>query len=205
MPCFLMFYASFSSRLIRVTCSHVYLMLLATLCLDLCVYVLFAMFHAQIYIHTCLYAWIHVLPCLCISFLHVCLHISMPICLDLCFHLLVCLDLCSLHALCHLPCACALHAMFLCLDLGHVRHAMCYCSLFVTLSSFLVFWPIGSDSVQTLCSLSMSIHLSPYQRVWITFFACLCLLDTLSGFVVVQLHPMPTRPCLGVTIQDASP
>ena len=32
-------------------------------CSDLCVYALFSMFHAQIYIRTCLYTWICVLPC----------------------------------------------------------------------------------------------------------------------------------------------
>ena len=53
------------------------------------------------------------------------------------------------------------------------------------------------------------------------YFACICLLasmlvlaslvlgfaifDALSRFVVVWLHPTPTRPCLGVTIWDASP
>ena len=30
-------------------------------------------------------------------------------------------------------------------------------------------------------------------------------LDTFSGFVVMRLHPMPMRPCLDVTIWDASP
>ena len=30
------------------------------------------------------------------------------------------------------------------------------------------------------------------------------MLDTLRGFMVVWLHPMPTRPCLGVTTWDAS-
>ena len=29
--------------------------------------------------------------------------------------------------------------------------------------------------------------------------------DALSGFVVVWLYSMPTRPCLGVTTWDASP
>ena len=29
--------------------------------------------------------------------------------------------------------------------------------------------------------------------------------NALSGFVVVWLQPMPTRPCLGVTTWDASP
>ena len=83
----------------------------------------------------------------CAKFLYVYMHIFMPICLDLCFHMLVYSDLCSLHALCYLPCACALHAMFVCLDLSYVCHAMCYCSPFVTLSFFIVFWPIGSGPI----------------------------------------------------------
>ena len=37
MSCFHMFYASFSYRMIRVTCSHAYMMLFAMPCLDLCV------------------------------------------------------------------------------------------------------------------------------------------------------------------------
>ena len=115
-------------------CSRACMMLLAMPWLDQCVLCVY--FHT-IWLDPCLhilYAWIHVLPCLCVKFLHV----SMPICLDLCFHMLLCLDLCSLHALCNLPCACALHAMFVCLDLGYVCHAMRYCSPFVTLSFFLV-------------------------------------------------------------------
>ena len=75
------------------------------------------------------------------------MYVSMPICLDLCFHMPMCLDLCSLHALCYLPCTYALHAMFVCLDLGSVCHAMCYCSPFVALSFFLLFWPIDSDLI----------------------------------------------------------
>ena len=78
---------------------------------------------------------------------HAYMNTSIPICLDLCFHMLVYLDLCSLHALCYLPRACALHAMFACLDLGYVCHAMCYCSPFVASSFFLVFWPIGLDPI----------------------------------------------------------
>ena len=31
------------------------------------------------------------------------------------------------------------------------------------------------------------------------------MLDTISGFMVVRLHPTPMRPCLDVTIWDASP
>ena len=92
---------------------------------DLCSY-------AYVYAFICMHAWICVLPCLCAKFLHVYVYVSMPICLDLCFHMPICLDLRSLHALCYLPWACALHAMFVCLDLGHVCHAMCYCNPFVT-------------------------------------------------------------------------
>ena len=94
-------------------------------------------------VFTCLYAWIHVLPCLCARLLHAYMHVSMPICLDLCFHMPICLDLCSLHAVCDLSFACVLYAMFVCLDLGYVYHAMRYSSPFVALSFFLVFWPNG--------------------------------------------------------------
>ena len=82
-------------------------------CSDLCVYVLYAM----------LYAFM-------LGFSS-----TMPICLDLGFHMLVCLGIFSLLALC----VCALHAMIVCLDIGYVCHAMCYCSPFVALSFFLVF------------------------------------------------------------------
>ena len=70
-------------------------------------------------------------------------HVSMPICLDLCFHMSMCLDLCSLYTLCYLSCACVHNAMFVCLDLGYVCHAMRYCSPFVALFFFLVFWLNG--------------------------------------------------------------
>ena len=100
-----------------------------------------SMLYDYILVFTCLYAWIHVLPCLCAKLVHVDVYVSMPICLDLCFHMPMCFDLCSLHAFFHLPCACALHAMFMCLDLGYVCYAMCYRSLFVALSFFLVFSP----------------------------------------------------------------
>ena len=94
-------------------------------------------------VFTYLYAWIHVLPCLCARLVHVDVYVSMPTCLDLCFHMLMCLDLCSLHALYYLSCACVLHATFVCLDLGYVCHAMCYCSpfvAFVSLSCVLAYW-----------------------------------------------------------------
>ena len=79
--------------------------------------------------------------------LHAYMNISMLICVDRCAYMLICLNLCSLHALCHHLCACVLHAMFMCLGLDLVCHAMCFYSPFVTSSFFLVFWPIGSDLI----------------------------------------------------------
>ena len=116
-------------------------------CLDLhvCMHVLWS--YPWIRVFTCLYAWIHVLPCLCAKFLHVYMYVAMPICLDLCFHMPMCVDLRYVHAFYYIPSACALHAMFVCLDLGYVCHAMCYCSPFVTLSFFLVFLPSGEDPI----------------------------------------------------------
>ena len=206
---------------VSITCLHACMMLLVMPCLDLCIYVFISMLQGQILVFTCLYAWIHVLPRLYARLLHVYMHVSMPICLDLCLHMPMCLDLCSLHALCHRLCACALYAMFVCLDLGRVCHAMCYCSPFVALSFFLVLRPNGQDLIQTLWSLSSSIHQGPYKRVWITSICMsilLCfmlvlaslvlgfaMLDGLNGFMVVWLHPTPMRPCLDVTIWDASP
>ena len=144
MPCFPIFYASSCSRLmIRVTCSHIFMMLLAMPWLDLHVYVFISLIYGQIIVFTCLYAWIHVLPCLCAKFLLVYMYVFMPICLDLCSHMFMSLDPCSLHALCHLPCACVIHATFVCPYLGYVCHAMCYYSPFVALSFSLVFWPNG--------------------------------------------------------------
>ena len=57
--------------------------------------------------------------------LHVCMHVLSP-----------------LHVSCYFPCV-----MFTCLDLDYVCHAICYCSSFVTLSFFIVFWLIDSDPI----------------------------------------------------------
>ena len=109
---------------VRVTCSHAYMMLLAMPCLDLCVYVFISMLYVQILVFTCLYAWICVLPLLLCSHLHaqMCIHMSTCIfpCLYVQIDVFTCLDPCSLYALYYLPCACALYAMFVCLDLGYV-------------------------------------------------------------------------------------
>ena len=55
-------------------------------------------------------------------------------------------------------------------------------------------------------------YLHVYARLLLCFMLMLAslvlgfaMLDVLSGFVVVWLHPMPMRPCLDVTTWDASP
>ena len=114
-------------------------------------------------------------------------HVSMPICLDLCFHMLVCLDLCSLHALCHLSCARALHAMFMCLDLGYVCHAMCYNNpfcRFVFLSCVLAYW-FGPDLDPMVGpDLDPMVFVIVYTNAYIKgfrspYFSCLCLLASM--------------------------
>ena len=132
---------------------------------------------------------IHVLPCLCAKFLYVYMHVSMPICLYLCFHMLVCLDLCSLHVSCYFPCACALYAMFVCLDLGYFCHAMCYCSPFVTLSFFLMFWPIISNPISPygLCHHPYTLaHIKGFGSPNLHVYACLlvCFMLVLVSLVL---------------------
>ena len=148
----------------------------------------------------------------------------MPTCLDLCFHMPMCLDLRSLHALYYLPCAYVLHALFVCLDLGNVCHAMCYYSpfvAFVSLSCILAYWfgpnldPMVFVIIHTPWLISKGLD-HPYLYVYICVLLCFMLMlaslvlgfttfDALSGFMVVWLHLTPMRPCLDVTIWDASP
>ena len=95
-------------------------------CLDLhvCMHVLCS--YAYVYAFICLHARICYLPCF-----YAYIHMLRRTCLFPYLYVL--------YALYYLPCICVLHAMFVCLGLGLVCHAMCYCSLFVTLSFFLVF------------------------------------------------------------------
>ena len=88
----------------------------------------FMFFHVYVLAFTCLY----MLPCLYV-------YIYVFTCLRAWIYVL--------YALCHLPRACVLHDMLVCLDLGYVCLAMCYCSPFVALSFFLVFWPIASNPI----------------------------------------------------------
>ena len=171
MPCFPLFYSSFRFILMLGLCAHMLdIISMVILCLDLCVRVLFAMFYAQIRIHTCLPAWIHVPLCLCGSYTLPYLYVQIYVFTRL---------RAWIYALCHLPCACALHVMLVCLGLELFVMPCAIATLLFLLSHFLVFWPFGSDSIQALWSFSLSIHLGPYQRVWITRFSCLCLLASM--------------------------
>ena len=146
LPCYVLRSASVHAYMLGFMFYHVYVLSSHTFThvamimrLDLHFYML-ACSNLGFHLPRCLYLCFHMLICpdLC-SY--------MPICPDLCFHMPMCLDLCSLYTLCYVPYACALHAMFVCPHLGYVCHAMCYCSPFVVLSFFLVFWSIGSDSI----------------------------------------------------------
>ena len=212
---------------VRVTCSHACMMLLAMPCLDLhvCMYILCS--HAYIYVFTCLYAWICVLSCFY-------LHIHMLTCTFTCLHAYIrtsmCrsmfstfLDRCSLHTLCYLSCACALHAVFACINLGYV---VMLCAIVTLLSLCLSFTCFGlmvrtQSRPYGLCHFPYTkAHIKGFGSPQFHVYACLLLcfmlvlaslvlgfatLDALSGFVVLWLHLMPMRPCLDVTIWDASP
>ena len=123
------------------------------------------------------------------------------------------------YILCHLPCACALHAMFVCLGLDLVCHAMCYCSSFVpfTLLSCVFGLTVRTRSrPYGLCHRPYAeAHIkgfgSPYFHVYACLLLCFMLVlaslvigcatfNALSGFVVVWLHSTSLRSCLNVTL-----
>lgn len=140
-------------------------------------------------------------------------------CLDLHVYMLVSLLLCSLHVLCYFPCACTLHAMFVCLDLGYVCHAMCYCSPFVPFvtSSCVLAYRFGPnlDSmvfvvVHTPWPISKGLD-HPYLHVYACLLLCFMfvlaslvldfvVLDALRGLDLVWLYLTPIRPYSNVTI-----
>ena len=150
---------------------------------------------------TCLYAC-SMLPYLCL-----CLHLL--VCLDLCSSMLLCLNphaqmyiymptcrfpslyvqisvftclgLCFLHALYYLPCSCVLHAMFMCLGLDLLCHAMCYCSPFVTFVSFSFVLVICQDLDLNPFMVLIIIHTprTTLKGFGSFLFACLCLLASM--------------------------
>ena len=85
----------------------------------------------------------YMLTCLdsCSSMFMWFIHIAILICLDLCFHIA------WNYALCHLPCACVLHAMLVCLGLDLLVMPCAIAALLFHLSHFLVFWPFGSNLI----------------------------------------------------------
>ena len=178
-----------------MSCAMSYAQIYILTCLYIQIYILKILCHGQIYIYTCLYARIRVLPCPYAKFLHIYMQVSTPICLNLCFHILVCLDLCSLHALCQFSmCLCILcHDRVptprLCLSCQVLSQPFCH---FIFLSCVLASW---FNLIQTLWSLSLSINLGPYQRVWITPFcmsmlACFYALSLCWFFLFQALLPL---------------
>ena len=141
----------------------------------------------------------------------------MLICLDpvaTCFMLSSMLDLC----------ASVLRAMFMCLNLWFdliVMPCAIVALLFLYLS-FLCFGPLVGSNLDPV--IFVTIHTPrptskvldhPYLHVYACLLLCytsvlaswvlgFVMLGTLRGLDLVRLYPMPIRPCLGVTIWDAS-
>lgn len=126
---------------VRVTCSHAWYHVYGY------VFLKSTCFYARSMLQ-CLYPSLHMLV-----YLDSCPSMSMcliAMCLHACFYAYMSMSMLP-HAcvfgsmlsscFCYIPWACVLHAMFMCLDLGYVCHAMWYYSPFVVLSFFLVFWP----------------------------------------------------------------
>ena len=175
---------------VRVTCSYFCMMLLATLCSDLCVHALLPCFmirSTSVHAYMLGFMFFHVYV---LSF-YVCFSTYMS--MYMFSHVIVLGSMFS--TLCYIPCACAIHAMFVCLDLGYICHAMCYCSPFIALSFFLMFWPNGQDPIQTLWSLSLPVHLVPHQRVWITPI-CMSMLARSYALCLCQPFQFKALPCL---------
>ena len=124
-PCYMVKSMSSHAYMLGSMFFHVYVLgFYLFTCTFLCLF-------AYIYVFTYLYAWIGVLPCFYA-------HIHMLRCAFTCLHAYV---LGSMLSTCFTPsftCSCAP---------CHVCHAICYCSPFIALFFFLVFWPIGSDSI----------------------------------------------------------
>ena len=178
------------------------MMLLATPCLDLCVYVFISMIYSWILVFTRLYAWFHVLPCLCAKFLHVYMYVSMPICLDLSFHMPMCLDLSSLHDLCYLPCSLFVPFIAFSCVLAYWFEPDLDPMVFAIV---LTPWPTSKGLDRPFCMSMLACLLLCFMLVLASLVLGFTTLDALSGFVVMRLHLTPMRPCLDITIWKASP
>ena len=184
--------------------------------------------YAQTYVLPCLCASLHMVthvpPCLCLDlcfYMLVCPDLSfhMLICLDLCSFMLVCLDPCSMcfmpPSMClYVPCCDYVLRLRLCLSCHVLLQPFC-CSTF--LSCVLAYWfgpdldPMVFVIVHTPWPILKGFT-NPILHVYACLLLCFMLVlaslvlrfatfDTLSGFVVMWLHPMPMRPCSDITIQ----
>ena len=120
--------------------------------------------------------------------------------------------------------ACMLLAMFMCIGLGFVCHAMCYYSPFVPFIAFscvLAYWfrpdidpmvfvivhtprPTSKSLDHPICMFMLACLLLCFMLVLASLVLGIAMLDALHRLDLVWLHPMPMRPCLGVTTWDAS-
>ena len=212
----------------------VYMLTCLILCLWLCltqIYMFVSMFYAPMpksMSVTCLYAWVCVLPCL-YAYIHMlrctftCLHAYLhgymrrSVYLHAQINAFYMLYAISHMLACFMPCLCAQAQTFFVMPCAII-------ALLFHLSYFLVFWPNGSDPIQTLWSLSSSMYHGPYQKgldhSYLHVYACLllCFMLVLASLVLgftmfgafrelnlVWLHPMPMRLCSDVTIWEASP
>ena len=102
-------------------------------------------------------------------------------------------------------CTCMLLAMFMCLGLGFVCHAMCYCSPFVPFIAFscvLAYWfGLDLDPIVFIIIHTPRPTLKDFDHPICTFMLVLAslvlgfaMLDTFCGLDFVWLHLTPIRP-----------
>ena len=213
-PSFMFRSTSLHAYMFRSTCFILFAMLsMLRSIIPMCFYV------CSICLSYMFYALCHVFLCLCASFcsmLMLGLHAHI---LDIMSTVMPCLDLhflfpCLyvLYGLCHLPCACALHAMFVSLGLDLFVMPCAIIALLSLCLSFLCFALMVRTRSRPygLChhpytSANINGFGSPYLHVYVCLLLCFILvlasfvlgfsmLDTRSGFAVVWLHSMPMRP-----------
>ena len=132
---------------------------------------------------------------------HAQMYIYMPKCIFPCLYVQIsvftCLDRCSLHALCYLPYACALYAMFVCLDLGYFCHAMCYCSPFVTFVSLscVLLYQFGSN-LDPMVFVIIHVPWPISTGFGSPLSACLCLFAFLTCLLAFLFLCLPCLSCL---------
>ena len=183
----------------------VYMLTCLISCLQLClaqIYMFVCLFYAHMRMsmpsHACMlrfvffHAFMLTSTCLDVH-LHAYMHISVLICIDWCIYLLrlmcsTCFYAISHVLTCFMPCLCAYAQTLFVIPCVIV-------ALLFLLSHFLVIWPNGQDPIQTLCSLSSSIHQGPHQRVWIIPI-CMSRLACFYALCLCQPLQFQALPCL---------